>query len=400
MLPDVLHHRLPGQRPEGEDRGRGSRCGGRALRVPERERLRVVPVRPVSRVVCARAREHRACRSASLSLRSGPRLHPIEPRPGHRRRRRVHAGGALGVLVRRSPGRSRIHGAALRGARRRDQPRARRVGRDARAGLPRAAAAPGPARDEPLVPRHAPLHPGARRSAEALGRHPGGPPAHQAEGQDHGRDLAPDPRGRRELRHQALARGGRRRGGPAAARDLGRLHALRASDPLRGAAEARAADALETSRREADAGALPARVQPPAARARRSAAPAAQTGNARLAVGAVLRPPPGRRRGLHADREGPARLPRPPCAHGLRGGALRLHALHDVGRRDGERPRALSGSPPRPHRSEGRRRDPRPLAVPDDPDGGEAARAAGVRSGPDRDRALGRAHPGMGAHAP
>ena len=93
----------------------------------------------------------------------------------------------------------------------------------------------------------------------------------------------------------------------------------------------------------------------------------------------VLPQPARRRRGRHARREGALGPPEEEGPHDLRAVALLLHAEHDEHRRDGRRRRQVPRPPLRAARDQGRRRGPRPVALPDDPDRGEEARPARVR---------------------
>ena len=85
-----------------------------------------------------------------------------------------------------------------------------------------------------LVPHHRLLREGHAADPPQVRRHRGGPAAGEAGGEDHRRVLSPDRRGRSQLQHPPLARGGGRRGLPGRHHGVDGLPAAPGAAALRG----------------------------------------------------------------------------------------------------------------------------------------------------------------------
>src|SRR5574341_80924 len=103
---------------------------------------------------------------------------------------------------------------------------------------------------------------------------------------------------------------------------------------------------------------------------------------------ALLPQPPERRRRRHADRQSALGIPPQESPHDVRALALFVHAEHDEHRRHGSGAGQVSRSALRAARDQGRRGGARALALPDDPDGSEEARAEGVGADPRKNGAV------------
>ena len=228
VQPHLLHRGQSREAPPGAAReGHAQAEDPRRLRLPDRGRLRPLPVRHVRVGVPARA--------AQLGLRRVPGPPLLADR-----RARAGAGGSrpqdgprllpdarVFARGRRPPERGRLPDPAVRGRGGGDRPGARavhedharraprpllRVEREARDACAQARPAPRPRGGEgrplPPVPLHGPLHERPRRVQEDPRGGRGGPDAREARGQGDGRVLGADDGRRRQLQDVPLPRAG------------------------------------------------------------------------------------------------------------------------------------------------------------------------------------------------
>ena len=319
---------------------------------------------------------------------------PAGPEGGHGRRPRPQppddARLPLGDLLHRPRAGPRVPGAALRGdARARPTPSSRRASSYL---YESSSKRPTPTTPHKSVLWHLTtpyfMQGDARGPPEVLG-HRGGPPAREADGQDHRRVLSPDGRGRSELQHPPLARG------------RGRARSIRRPSPSGWTTCCGwACSASRTTPASSSGARLKLglgrtvqaiyrwTVQPPAPRDGR---PAARDAASQLELRRLAAPYFHSRldggegdmlvgKALWAYHHKKAHMICELSPYSCMPNTMSIGAMAGVHRQ-------VPRPPLRAARDQGRRRGARALALPDDPDRGQEARAARVRRGAGAHRA-------------